>query len=82
MTSGVIITGSNENGMLFIESVTYPDGKTSRVYLSHYYGRRWWGGVNCEVYSVYLSDLDDQEVYLYHHDGLWVADDTKPEWVP
>ncbi|MDL2237388.1 hypothetical protein LJC56_06120 [Christensenellaceae bacterium OttesenSCG-928-K19] len=82
MTSGVIITGSREEGMLFIESVTYPDGRTSRVHFSRYFGRRWWGGTGCEAYSVYLSDLDDQEVYLYHRSGLWVADDEKPDWAP
>lgn len=80
MTSGVIVTGSREEGSFFIESVTYPDGRTSRVFLSRYYGWRWWGGVDCESYSVYLSDLDDQEVYLYHRRGLWVADDEKPDW--
>ncbi len=74
MVSGVIITGSVEEGHLFIESVSYPDGRTYPVFFSKHFGWKWFQGADRDCYAVYIGD-DDKEVYLYKYKGLWLADD-------
>ena len=71
------MTGSHEGGSFFIETVTYPDGTSYKVFMSSYFGRRLYKGRECECFSAYL---DDNEVFIYRHQGLWIADTEAPDW--